>query len=244
MFTPTAEKLMPDLTPARSSSSWPAPCGGRATTTTWPATSRSTSATARCCAIRGCSRGTSSARAGAAHRPRRQRRSRGTGRCRSGSPCTSSCTGCGRDVGWALHNHPLFGTVWADLAELPPILDQSSALGGGDARRSSTSTTDRSTTPRARGGPSSRWARPPWRCSPGTASSSWGARPGPCTSGRSRSSSVASTPGTPAAAGGSGDSRVPQAFLDFMAGSDGEGFVGFWEAAVRAELAADPDLLD
>ena len=23
------------------------------------------------------------------------------------------------DVGWALHNHPLFGTVWADLAELP-----------------------------------------------------------------------------------------------------------------------------
>ena len=35
------------------------------------------------------------------------------------------------DVGWALHNHPLFGTVWADLAELPPVLDQSSALGGG-----------------------------------------------------------------------------------------------------------------
>ena len=35
------------------------------------------------------------------------------------------------DVGWAVHNHPLFGTVWADLAELPPILDQSSALGGG-----------------------------------------------------------------------------------------------------------------
>ena len=25
--------------------------------------------------------------------------------------------------------------------------------------------------------------------------------------------------------------------------SDGEGFIGFWEAAVRAELAADPDLL-
>ena len=35
------------------------------------------------------------------------------------------------DVGWAVHNHPLFGTVWADLGELPPILDQSSALGGG-----------------------------------------------------------------------------------------------------------------
>ena len=35
------------------------------------------------------------------------------------------------DVCWAVHNHPLFGTVWADLGELPPILDQSSALGGG-----------------------------------------------------------------------------------------------------------------
>ena len=36
-----------------------------------------------------------------------------------------------QDVGWAVHNHPLFGTVWADLGEVPPILDQSSALGGG-----------------------------------------------------------------------------------------------------------------
>jgi len=46
------------------------------------------------------------------------------------------------------------------------------------------------------------------------------------------------------AAGGSGASRVPQAFLDLVAQSDGEGFLGFWEAAVRAELVADPDLLD
>ena len=29
-----------------------------------------------------------------------------------------------------------------------------------------------------------------------------------------------------------------------MTRSDGEGFLGFWEAAVRAEFAADPDLLD
>ena len=46
------------------------------------------------------------------------------------------------------------------------------------------------------------------------------------------------------AAGGSDRSRVPQAFVDLVAKSDGEGFVGFWEAAVRAELAAAPDLLD
>ena len=46
------------------------------------------------------------------------------------------------------------------------------------------------------------------------------------------------------AAGGAGRPRVPQAFIDLVARSDGEGFIGFWEAAVRAELAADPDLLD
>jgi ribulose-5-phosphate 4-epimerase/fuculose-1-phosphate aldolase len=45
------------------------------------------------------------------------------------------------------------------------------------------------------------------------------------------------------AAGGTGVSRVPQTFIDLVARSNGEGFVGFWEAAVRAELAADPTLL-
>jgi hypothetical protein len=46
------------------------------------------------------------------------------------------------------------------------------------------------------------------------------------------------------AAGSSTSSRVPQSFIDMVARSDGEGFVGFWEAAVRSELAADPGLLD
>ena len=35
------------------------------------------------------------------------------------------------DVKWAMHNHPLYGTVWSDMGEIPPIYDQSSALGGG-----------------------------------------------------------------------------------------------------------------
>jgi ribulose-5-phosphate 4-epimerase/fuculose-1-phosphate aldolase len=47
-----------------------------------------------------------------------------------------------------------------------------------------------------------------------------------------------------AAAAAAGATRVPQAFIDLVAQSDGEGFIGFWEAAVRAELAADPELLD
>ena len=35
-------------------------------------------------------------------------------------------------------------------------------------------------------------------------------------------------------------SVLPASFLDVMRRSDGEGFVGFWEAAVRAELAGRP----
>jgi hypothetical protein len=46
------------------------------------------------------------------------------------------------------------------------------------------------------------------------------------------------------AAGSRAPSPLPQTFLDFMMASNGEGFIGFWEAAVRAELRADPNLLD
>ncbi len=84
----------------------------------------------------------------------------------------------------------------------------------------------------------------PWRSWRATACSCWAARHEPCTSGRWRSSNGASTPGTARVAGAANGSRVPQSFIDLVAQSDGEGFIGFWEASVRAELAADPDLLD
>ena len=32
----------------------------------------------------------------------------------------------------AMHNHPLYGTVWADMQEAPAAMDQSSSLGGGE----------------------------------------------------------------------------------------------------------------
>ena len=35
-------------------------------------------------------------------------------------------------VGVVVHSHPLFGTVWANIGEVPPALDQSSALGSGE----------------------------------------------------------------------------------------------------------------
>jgi ribulose-5-phosphate 4-epimerase/fuculose-1-phosphate aldolase len=37
-----------------------------------------------------------------------------------------------RDVGVALHNHPRWGTVWAALQRVPPVLDQTSAIIHGD----------------------------------------------------------------------------------------------------------------
>jgi L-ribulose-5-phosphate 4-epimerase len=147
------------------------------------------------------------------------------------------------DVTWVLHNHPLYGTVWADMLELPPILDQSSALGGGElvlVNEYGGTVNDPSSARRAvemMGGASSallaghgvvvtggsaravhqRAVALEQRCQ-----HAWHVR----------------------AAGGPGSTVLPEPFLEMMRQSDGEGFVGFWEAAVRAELRDDPHLLD
>jgi L-ribulose-5-phosphate 4-epimerase len=147
------------------------------------------------------------------------------------------------DVKWAVHNHPLYGTIWADMQEIPPILDQSSSLGGGrlvlvneysgpvndpaSARRAIEEMGDASSallcghgvfvlggSPRA---VHQRSVALEQRCQ-----HAWYLR----------------------AAGSNADSALPTGFLEFMASTDGEGFIGFWEAAVRAELRADPGLLD
>ena len=46
------------------------------------------------------------------------------------------------------------------------------------------------------------------------------------------------------AAGRPLDTPVPDWWMNLMNKSDGNGFVGFWEAMVRKELRADPTLLD
>jgi L-ribulose-5-phosphate 4-epimerase len=146
------------------------------------------------------------------------------------------------DVKWAMHNHPLFGTVWADIAELPPILDQSSALGGGtlalvdeyegpvndagSARRAVEQMGDASMALLAGHGVfvlggSARAVHQRAVALEQRCQHAWYAR----------------------AFGGSAVSRVPQTFIDLVSRGNGEGFIGFWEAAVRNELAADPDLL-
>ena len=146
------------------------------------------------------------------------------------------------DVTWAVHNHPIYGTVWADLGEVPPILDQSSALGGGrlvlvneysgpvndpeSARRAVEAMGDATLALLAGHGVfvlagSARAAHQRAVALEQRCQHAWHVR----------------------AAGGDAESPLPAAYLGAMAGSDGEGFLGFWEAAVRAELRADPHLL-
>jgi ribulose-5-phosphate 4-epimerase/fuculose-1-phosphate aldolase len=148
------------------------------------------------------------------------------------------------DITWAVHNHPLYGTVWADMGEVPPVLDQSSALGGGgglvlvneysgpvndpaSARRAVEQMGDAALALLAGHGVfvlggSARAVHQRAVALEQRCQRAWHVR----------------------ATGSGATSPLPPAFLDFMAASDGEGFLGFWEAAVRAELRADPHLLE
>jgi ribulose-5-phosphate 4-epimerase/fuculose-1-phosphate aldolase len=146
------------------------------------------------------------------------------------------------DVTWAVHNHPLYGTVWADMGEIPPILDQSSSLGGGEltlVNEYSGPVNDPASAGRA-------------VVEMGAATAALLAGHGVFVLGGSARAvhqrAVAleqrcQHAWLARAAGGATSTMLPSAFLDAMAASDGEGFIGFWEAAVRAELRADPGLL-
>ncbi|MFZ0666821.1 MAG: class II aldolase/adducin family protein [Acidimicrobiales bacterium] len=146
-------------------------------------------------------------------------------------------------IKWAAHNHPLYGTVWADMGEIPPVLDQSSSLGGGTlclvneysgpvndpaAARRAIEQMGEATAALLCGhgvfvlGGSARAVHQRAVALEQRCHHAWCAR----------------------VAGGGSVSFLPQGFLDFMASTDGEGFVGFWEAAVRKELRRDPTLLD
>ncbi len=146
------------------------------------------------------------------------------------------------DIGWAAHSHPRYGTVWADLAELPPILDQSSSLGGGRLVL-----VDEYSGPVDDTGSAGRAVE-----AMGDATSALLAGHGVLLTGSSARAVYQRGVALEQrcrhawhvrAAGGKGVSVLPARFLDRMAGSDGEGFHGFFEAAVRAELRADPTLL-
>jgi len=143
----------------------------------------------------------------------------------------------------ALHNHPLYGTVWADMGEVPPVLDQSSALGGGrlalvaeyggtvddpgSAAQAVAAMGDADLVLLAGHGVfvvgnsvravHQRAVALEQRCQ-----RAWHVR----------------------AAGGSMKTALPTWYLERMEASNGDLFIGFWEAMVRQELRADPTLLD
>ncbi len=148
------------------------------------------------------------------------------------------------DVQVIVHSHPLYSTVWADLGEVPPAMDQSSALGGGGEvvlvdeyggavheRGTAAAAVEQfgdaeigllaghgvlvvGSTVRAA---HQRAVALEQRCQ-----RAWHAR---------------------AISDGPLESRLSGPALEFFRTGDGNGFIGFWEAAVRTELRADPTLL-
>jgi ribulose-5-phosphate 4-epimerase/fuculose-1-phosphate aldolase len=146
-------------------------------------------------------------------------------------------------VAWAMHNHPLYGTVWADMGEVPPPMDQSSALGGGELVL----------VDEYQGGVNDAGSARAAVASMGDADLALLAGHGVFVLGGSARAvhqrAVALEQRCQRAwhiraAGASLDSRLPVSWTDRMRASDGEGFIGFWEAMVRRELRAEPALLD
>lgn len=148
------------------------------------------------------------------------------------------------DVQVAMHNHPLYGTVWADMGEVPPAYDQSSNLGGGgplvlvdeydggvnsaDAARKACELMGDAELALLAGhgvfvlGSTVRAVHQRAVALEQRCKHAWHVR----------------------AAGGRRESPLPQWFLDRSKGNDGNGFIGFWEAAVRDVLREDPSVLD
>jgi L-ribulose-5-phosphate 4-epimerase len=146
-------------------------------------------------------------------------------------------------VHWAMHNHPLYGTVWADMGKVPPALDQSSSLGGGElvlvdeyegavndpnSARSAITKMGNAELALLAGhgvfvlGNSARAVHQRAVALEQRCQRAW---------------HVAAT-GTELAP------RLPQSYVERMQLSKGDNFIGFWEAMVRQELRADPTLLD
>lgn len=147
------------------------------------------------------------------------------------------------EVQVAVHNHPLYGTVWADMGEVPPAYDQSSTLGGGDvvlvdeyagavntpdAARAAIEAMGEADIALLAGhgvfvlGATVRAVHQRAVALEQRCQRAWHVR----------------------AAGGRVESPLPASWLERMRGSDGNGFIGFWESSVRAVLRADPTLLD
>jgi L-ribulose-5-phosphate 4-epimerase len=143
----------------------------------------------------------------------------------------------------ALHNHPAYGTVWADMQEIPPAFDQSSTLGGGELVLID----------EYDGGVDSREAAAKAVAALGDADLALLAGHGVFVlagtiRGAHQRAVALETRCRNAwrvrAAGSDAKTPLPGWFLERGVRADGNRFIGFWETAVREELRADPSLLD
>jgi L-ribulose-5-phosphate 4-epimerase len=145
------------------------------------------------------------------------------------------------DVVVAVHSHPRYGTVWADMARIPGCYDQSSALGGGELV----------VVDEYDGPVDSRDSAAKAVASMGSADMALLANHGVfVTAGsiraahqravaleyRSRRAFQVETVG--------GGRELPDPARSFFRASDGEGFLGFFEAMARRELRLDPHCLE
>jgi ribulose-5-phosphate 4-epimerase/fuculose-1-phosphate aldolase len=144
------------------------------------------------------------------------------------------------DVVVAVHSHPRFGTVWADLARIPPCFDQSSALGGGTlvvVDEYNGPVDDPSSAARAIAAMGQ--ADLALLVNHGvfvTAGSIRAAHQrAVALEYRSRRAWYVESLGA--------GRELPQPVRAFFEASDGEGFTGFFEAMARRELRRDPTLL-
>jgi L-ribulose-5-phosphate 4-epimerase len=144
------------------------------------------------------------------------------------------------DVTVAVHSHPRFGTVWADAARIPGCYDQSSALGGGElvvVDEYDGPVDSRDNAARA-------------VAALGSADMALLANHGVfVTAGSIRAAHQRAVAleyrcrrawHVEALGGGR---PLPEPARSFFAASDGEGFIGFFEAMARRELRRDPSLL-
>jgi L-ribulose-5-phosphate 4-epimerase len=144
------------------------------------------------------------------------------------------------DVVVAVHSHPRYGTVWADAGRIPGCFDQSSALGGGelvvvdeyDGPVNDPASADRAV------------------AAMGSADMALLVNHGVfITAGSIRAAhqrAVALEYRSRRAwqvEGLGGARELPEPARSFFRASDGEGFVGFFEAMARQELRRDPTLL-
>jgi ribulose-5-phosphate 4-epimerase/fuculose-1-phosphate aldolase len=144
-------------------------------------------------------------------------------------------------VAVAVHNHSRFGVIWADAGRVPPVYDQSSALGGGEvvvvdeydgpvndpasAARAVEAMGDADIALLANHGVfilagSVRAAHQRAVAFEQRCQHAWQVE----------------------AVGGGRE--MPEPARSFFRRSNGEGFIGFWEAMARRELEADPTILE